>query len=45
MIEIFGLNTDALNAEIEYRRTTRARSASRRPLPRLTRRQRSANGR
>lgn len=34
MIEIFGLNTDALHAEVEYRRSNRVRAGSRRPLPR-----------
>jgi hypothetical protein len=36
MIEVFGINTDALTAELEYRRTTRARTISRRPLPRTS---------
>ena len=34
MIEVFGLNTDALHAEVEYRRNYRGRSIARRPLPR-----------
>lgn len=34
MIEMFGLNTDALNAEVEYRRSTLVRGHARRPLPR-----------
>ena len=36
MIEMFGLNTDALTAEVDYRRSTLARGHSRRPLPRTT---------
>lgn len=45
MIEIYGLNTDALHAEIDYRRSTRARTESRRPLPRTTWWRRSTSGR
>jgi len=34
MMESVGLNTEALSAEMEYRRNNHGRSFSRRPLPR-----------
>ena len=45
MIEIYGLNTDALHAEVNYRRSQRAHAQSRRPLPRTNWFRRNTAGR